>query len=413
MKADHVLVRSAARWFLVVLALGIWLRSAFVWTYNPRPFEWGSLIHGHSHTAYFGWAGLALMGLILHVLPGLTGQPLVAPRALVWLLRLSPWAVGGALVTFSIWGYAAPSIIFSAVNEVVWFLFAYVFWLNVKERPLRDWPPALWLIGVAVALLLVSTVSTALIVLTRVVLDTSDPVLGGSGVYLFLQTYGDGWLEAGVMGVAAALAGGLPSRRLALWQAMLLLTLTAPASLRLLVPFGLTGPLQALGVGAGLGLGVAQVLYLVNMAGAAHRFPAVVRPWWLTAGAALAVKAVLEAAPVLTGWAALAAERNLVIAFLHLKLLALVTAGLIGALAYLGYAGRGFSLFGAGTAAMVGALAAHGFWAGQNPALGRTLYLIAFVAGVAAAVGAACAVWPAAVSPGRWVRVPWSRPRTL
>ncbi|HWI60698.1 MAG TPA: hypothetical protein VNT75_02535 [Symbiobacteriaceae bacterium] len=414
MQADQTLVKSAARWFLVVLPLGVWLRSAFVWIYNPRPFEWGSLIHAHSHTAYFGWAGLGLMGLILYVLPRLTGRPLVAPRPLAWLLSLSPWAVGGALVTFALWGYSAPSIAFSAVNEVVWFLFAYVFWLNVRGRPIREWPAALWLIGTAVVLLLVSTLSTVLIIITRVIMDTPDAVLANSGVYLFLQTYGDGWLEAGVMGVAATLLGGLPNRNLARWQALLILTLTVPASLRLLTPFGLGEPFRSLGAVAGAGLAASQVLYLVGMIAPARRIPARVRPWWLLAAGALALKAVLELLPLLPGWEALAVERNLVIAFLHIKLLTLVSAGLIGALAYIGETGWGFPLFGAGAVAMIGALAAHGFWAGQNLALGHALYSIAFWAGLVSATGAALAVWPAAFpgSPILNVR-PTKTPRVL
>lgn len=396
MQADRVLIRSSTRWFLVVLSLGIWLRSAFVWIYNPRPFEWSSLIHAHSHTAYFGWAGLGLMGLILHVLPRLTGRPLVMPRQLRWLLALSPWTVGGALLTFAVWGYAAPSIAFSAINEVVWFFFAFVFWQNVKVRPIREWPSALWLIGVGVVMLLVSTLSTVLIILTRVVMATSDPVLSNSGVYLFLQAYGDGWLEVGMMGVVGALLGGLPNRNLARWQALLMLVLMVPASLRLLVPFGLTGLFAAVGVAAGVGLSLGQVLFLINMIAPSRRIPAVVKPWWLLAGGALAVKAVLEWLPVVPGWAELALERNLLIAFLHLKLLALVTAAMIGALAYVGDLGRGFRLFAAGTVTMVGALAALGFLASGNPALSRPLYVVAFVAAVVAAVGAGGAVWPTA-----------------
>lgn len=396
MQADQVLIRSGARWLLVVLLLGIWLRSAFVWIHNPAPFEWGSLIHAHSHTAYFGWAGLGLMGLILYVLPRLTGRPLVAPWPLKWLVALSPWAVGGALVTFAVWGYAAPSIAFSAVNEVVWFFFAFVFWQNVRGYPIRDWSPALWLIGVGVVMLLVSTLGTALIILTRVVMATSNPVLSNSGVYLFLQAYGDGWLEIGMMGVVGALLGGLPNRGLAKWQALLMLTLMVPASLRLLVPFGLTGPLAVLGALSGVGLSLAQVLYLINMIAPSRRTPTVVRPWWLLAGGALAVKAVLEWLPVLSGWAELALERNLVIAFLHLKLLALVTAAMVGALAYVGELGRGFRLFALGTVTMVGALAAHGFFVAAYPVLSRPLYAVAFVAAVAAALGAGGAVWPAA-----------------
>ncbi len=207
MDAVHVLQRSAARWFLVVLPLGVFLRSAFVWIYTPAPFFWGNLIHAHSHTAYFGWAGLGLMGLILQVLPGLVGELLAGSGALRWLLRLAPWAVGGALLSFAFQGYAPGSIAFSTLNEVLWFLFAYAFWQTVGGRPVREWPASLWLIGVAVALLLVSTLGTFLVVLGRVIVQTKDPVLGNSGIYLFLQAYGDGWLEVGLMGVVSAMVG--------------------------------------------------------------------------------------------------------------------------------------------------------------------------------------------------------------
>jgi hypothetical protein len=225
MKPVETLLKSSARWFLVVLALGVWLRSAFVWLYNPGPFTWGDLIHAHSHTAYFGWAGLGLMGLILYVLPRLTGRPLETPRQLKWQLSLAPWAVGGSLVTFALWGYVGPSIAFSTLNEVLWFWFAWVFWVNVRGRPVRQWPAALWLLGAAVLMLLVSTLGTVLVVLFRVAFPVSDAVLGNAGIYLFLQTYGDGWLELGVLGVAAALAGGLSNRRLAAWQVWLALLL--------------------------------------------------------------------------------------------------------------------------------------------------------------------------------------------
>lgn len=38
-------------------------------------------------------------------------------------------------------------------------------------------------------------------------MQTKDPVLGNSGIYLFLQAYGDGWLEVGLMGVVSAMVG--------------------------------------------------------------------------------------------------------------------------------------------------------------------------------------------------------------
>lgn len=397
MRPAATLITAAARWLLIVLTLGVLIRSAFIWGYVPGPFMWGDLIHAHSHTAYFGWAGLGLMGMILFVLPRLTGAPLLLPEgATRWLIRLAPWAVGGQLLAFALYGYNALSIGFSTLNEVLWFLFAYIFWQNVKARPVREWPPALWLIGTAVALLLLSTLGTVLVIVARVILKTYDPVFANLGVYLFLQVYGDGWLEVGLMGVAAALLGGLPSRGMARWQALLSLTLMAPASLRLLTPFGLEGPLLWLGTAAGLGLGAAQILFLLNVLRAPERPLAAVRPWWMLAAAALLLKAVLEAAPLLPVWTAWSGERQLVIAFLHLKLLAVFTAGLIGALGYVTELKRGWAPFAAGTLVMVGALAAHGFWADGNPALGRSLYVLAFGAGLLSALGGMLAVWTVA-----------------
>lgn len=396
MKVDQLLLRNAARWLMIVLPIGVWIRSAFVWIYTPKPFLWGNLLHAHSHTAYFGWGGLGVMGLILHVLPNLTGRPLVGQRQLRWLIWLAPWAVGGALVTFAWFGYKGPSIAFATLNEVLWYIFAYVFWQNVKETPIGEWPPALWLIGTAVALLMVSTLGTYLVIVAQVALKTTNAAFANAGVYLFLQAYGDGWLEVGLMGAVAALLGGLPNRQMAKNQALLLLVCMAPASLRYLAPYGLEGPLLWLGQVAGVGLAAAQVLFLANILRVGGRTPEAARPWWALAAMALGVKAVLELTPLLPGWMALAGERQLLIAFLHLKLLTVVTAGLIGAIACIYKAGPGFSAFAGGAVVMIATLAAHGFLVGilHVQSLSLLLFALAFVSAVAAATGAIVALWP-------------------
>jgi hypothetical protein len=394
---SRTLLRWSAGWLIAVLPIGVWLRSAFVWIYNPAPFVWGNLIHAHSHTAYFGWAALGMMGLILQVLPSLTGRPVQQSRTMDWLIRLAPWAVAGALICFAFEGYTGFSLVFATLNEVLWGLFAYHFWQEVKARPIREWPAALWLIGVAVALLLLSIVGTALVVILQVALKVQNPVLSNLGVYLFLQAYGDGWLEVGMMGVAAALLGATLPRRSVQWQSWLLLLLMAPAALRLLVPYGLSGVPEWIGSFAGAGLTVAQVLYLMAVWPAIARVPEQVRPWWALAAGALALKAMLELSALVPGWEVLAGERQLLIAFLHLKLLALFSAAQIGALGFTHRIGHGFfPLFAVGTLSMVGALAAHGFWAGSHPAIGHPLFVFAFGSATLAAVGAIGAVWPTA-----------------
>lgn len=401
MHAADTLLRASARWLAVVLPLGVLIRSAFVWLYTPGPFYWGNLIHAHSHTAYFGWAGLGMMGLILHLLPRFTGRPVAPSRPLAWLLRLAPWAVGGALVTFAWWGYAGPSIGFAALNEALWVLFAVVFWREVRERPLREWPAPLVLMGAAVLLLVLSISGTTLVILSEAVLDGAFPLLYQAGVYLFLELYADGWVQVGLMGAVLALAGPQPKagegddRTAARRIALAALVLVAPAALRMLIPRGLEGPLVWLSIAAGALFGLAQ-LYFLAIAWRL-RPPAAARPWWRLAALSLALKAILEFMPVLPAWSALALDRNPVIAYLHLKLLLLASSGLLGALAAVRGAASpwAFRLYAAGSVVMVAALAAHGLLAGAIPGVSWPLYAVAFAAAFPAAAG------------GIWAAQPW------
>ncbi|WP_374711734.1 hypothetical protein [Symbiobacterium terraclitae] len=393
LRTADTLMRASTRWLAVVLPLGVLLRSAFVWLYTPGPFYWGNLIHAHSHTAYFGWAGLGLMGLILHLLPGFTGRPVADSSPLAWLERLAPWAVGGALVTFAWWGYGGPSIAFSALNEVLWVLFAVAFWREVRQMPLRTWPPALWLIGAAVLMLLLSISGTTLVIISEAILDSAFPLLYQAGVYLFLELYGDGWVEVGLMGVVLAMSAGASEERPAVRRiALAALLLMAPAALRMLIPRGLEGPLAWLSVLAGALFGAVQFWFLAL---ARRRWlPEAARPWWYLAGLSLAAKALLEFLPLLPAFSAMGLNRSLVIGFLHLKLLLLSSSGLLGALAVVRGAASpwAFRLFAAGSVAMVAALAAHGFLAEAVRGTSWPLYLVAFAAAFPAAIGG---IWAA------------------
>lgn len=397
MHAASVLLSASARWLTVVLPLGVLLRSAFVWLYNPGPLYWGNLIHAHSHTAYFGWAGLGLMGLILHVLPRFTGRPVAESRPLIWLLRLAPWAVGGALVTFAWWGYAGPSIAFATLNEALWVLFAIVFWREVRQAPVAAWPAPLRFIGAAVLLLLLSISGTTLVIVSEAILDSAFPLLYQAGVYLFLQLFGDGWLEVGLMGIVLALAGVRDEARPLLTRlAVAALLLQAPAALRMLIPRGLEGPLVPASLIAGALQGLVQLAFLAFARNL--QLPEHARPWWRLAGLSLAVKAALEFVPLLPAWSGLALNRSLVIGFLHLKLLLVVSGALLGAMAQVrGPAGRwAFRLFASGSVAMVSFLFAHGLLFDRAPATSLPLYALAFAAAFPAAIGGIWGAAPAA-----------------
>jgi hypothetical protein len=101
------------------------------------------------------------------------------------------------------------------------------------------------------------------------------------------------------------------------------------------------------------------------------------------------VKAGLEFMPLLPGWSDLVLNRSLVVAFLHLKLLLIVSSVLLGALALVrGRSSRvAFGLFAGGAGMMVAALVAHGLLTSARPDWSESLYLLAFVASIPAALG--------------------------
>lgn len=342
-RPGRMLLGWAGIWFLALASLGLYMRAAFIWPV-PLGVAFSNYLHAHSHTAYFGWAALGLMGAIYELLPRLTGRPLAKPGAVAWHVRLAPWLVGAALAAYLWQGYGPFSITVATLNQLLWYVFIYVFWQNIRGLRLREWPPALLYLGTAVLYLFVSTLGTWWISVAMAA-GIRDPVLKNAGIYLFLHAFGDGWLELGVAGVVLALLplalgpGQIQAtllRRAVLIQAVLGL----PAFLRLLVPFGLKGPLAALGVvtGAlliipeGMLLAATRQAWLQARRAAAGPARLQARPWLAVAWWALVVKAVLELVPLLPGWLALATERHTTIAYLHLKLLGVFSAALLGCL---------------------------------------------------------------------------------
>lgn len=377
--------------FISAALLGLYLRGVYAWQW-PLPIPAANLLHGHSHTAYFGWAGLAVMGLTYQILPGLTGRPLAATTALRLQLALAPWAVAGAMLAFLYQGYGPISIAFSALNEVVWYLFIYVFWRQVRGAALWR-SPALLYLGLAMLYLFLATVGTYLLGIVGA-LNLTHPLARNSGIYLFLHAFGDGFVLLVTIGLVL---GGMPGilgrsrwadnwlRRAAFLQGVLLL----PAFLRLLIPMGLQGAPAVLGVltGAMLVLPQGMVLWVgwqvrrrVQM-----RYPAAA-PWLVLAWWSLALKAGLELVPLLPGWDLLALDRQVTVAYLHLKLLGFFTPAVLALLQVRAEAPasawtcRLAFLYAVGTAgllvALVGiSLAARFFAAGVLPLVGAAALL--------------------------------------
>jgi len=77
-------------------------------------------------------------------------------RRQLWMTHA---ATLGALVTFAGGGYNPASIAFSTVNMLLWYVFAWVFWVNVRGVP-RPWPVPLRYFAAAVGFLLLSSAGT-------------------------------------------------------------------------------------------------------------------------------------------------------------------------------------------------------------------------------------------------------------
>lgn len=420
-RPGRLLLRWAAVWLLALAALGLYMRLGTLFSL-PTFGGFGNLVHAHSHTAYFGWAGLGVMGLMLELLPGLTGRPdLAAPRAAALLVRVTPWTVGGAMAAYAVQGYGAVSIALATGNGLLWYAFAYAFCAQVRGLPLRRWPPALLLFGAAVLYLLVASLGTWL-VSALMALQVTDPLWRNAGVYLFLHAYSDGWLELGVAGGAAVLLPrilGAPLDRpqWLRWQALLAALLVLPSFLRLLVPHGLSGLPATLGAAAGLLLVLPEGLLLAATRRAWRgadpaRRAAPGAAWLVAAWWGLAAKLLTELVPLVPGWEQLAVSRQALMAYLHLKLLGFFTPALLGLAAHLFQArqpARCVAVYQAGTAGLVLTLAAVALVAPQAPGWVRPLMAGALAFNLLPALGLA----PLAgqVAAGLWRRrVPAAAP---
>jgi hypothetical protein len=342
--------------YVVATLVGVVMRWAFVVPLDLPPFD--HMLHAHSHTLYFGWAGLAIWVLAL------AGRP-SAPRR----LRVSLWASAVLLpplfLAYLSSGYAPASIAVSTLMMFVWYAILAFAWrpvgADLAGRHLR------------VASVYVVVASLGVWVLAALqATGAGTPLARMLAVHAFLS--GFGWFfTIGVAGLllrhtdllAGALSERLAGRALIWW-----------ASLGWLV-----FPLSVAGGPEQGWLGTAS-----RLAGVALVYPAWIwvkalwtappGPWrrvlrWLAAW--LALKTAMEAAVALAGTAALTpAGRPGVVVYLHAFLLGFVTTAL-------------FAVAGAGSPLRPAWPVAHG---------------VALVAMLVAIAGGAAAAFPAAAAAG-------------
>lgn len=332
----------AAAFLVVTLLAGVWLRAAYVWPGALGGFTAGNLLHAHSHLAFFGWATPALFALLGGWLPAARGRRL---RTHAHALAL---ASAAAFVGFLRQGYAPLTIALSTVHVLLWFGFAFLAWLPLAEAPPRERRFA----RAALGFLVLAGLGAMLpgYVAAR---GIAEPWVEQMAVQLFLTPFTAGWLTLGAM---AAVLRALPPRRADTMALALVALGTLPSAL-----LHATAPppaewLSALGR-AGTGLtGLGALVFAVAALSTRH-LPPLAR----IAAAAALLKGTAEVAVAL-GWGeTLVGNHSLVIAYLHLVLLAFVTSALLAALVPQVKAPAAALVHAAGLALMLGALLVLGW----------------------------------------------------
>ncbi len=304
------------------------MRAAMAWPAASLGVNLANAVHAHSHAAFFGWIVLAAAALSAR-------QAAFTPsRARAFALVVH--GIGAlsvvALLAFARWGYAAPTIVLSAMHVALWFALVVVLRPAVYGRPaLARWWHTAW------ALLLLSGALTTL----PAVLAARGIHTGWwreFGIKLFLALFVNGFalmvatgtlLSDAMRDPSASAERGLDRVR---WLWLIALLPLAVLYVATDPPFAWLTTIAHVGVGL---MGVAT-LSLVWTLGPAHRVPArrpVPLPVRRTALAGLILIGVLQLVAATGTVDPLMHARPITIAFTHLELLLVVTPLLAAALA--------------------------------------------------------------------------------
>ena len=116
-------VRWAFTYFVIVVCLGIFMRSVQVVDY-PFEFNYRNIVHTHSHLALLGFVYVLLSAILVRTFIPLNVQ---LHKRYRWLFYITQLSVLGMLCSFPFQGYGAVSISFSSVFIFCTYFFAKFF----------------------------------------------------------------------------------------------------------------------------------------------------------------------------------------------------------------------------------------------------------------------------------------------
>lgn len=302
----------AAAFGLLLLGVGLGAVLRFG-QLSPMALDAGHATHAHSHTLYWGWAGLALFTLFFETV-GATGR---GARLVLGALAAQGLAT---FVVFLRSGYAGPGVVLSALTLLPFFAAVVIF-----LRAARSFRGAEVAFLRAAAGYVVLAYVSALGRVVLKVMHIDDPVLAAVTVHLFLGAFG-AFFSLGVMGLTVRALGMKPGPLLGVVLGIGAPLLMWPAALTL------PGLDQHPGLGA-LARFSAVVLLVPAAAWSAwvwQASAASAQRWlWRSASFAWALGVLLFALLATGGLSALVMNRHAVVLAVHLQTLGVVTSSLL------------------------------------------------------------------------------------
>lgn len=179
---------------LIVALLGTLMRYKIGFEFPF--FEQKNIQHAHSHFAFSAWISQTIMVLMIHYLEK-RGKPesFANYNLLLWANLVCGY---GMLVSFFIQGYGTVSIIFSTASVLISFLFAFVFFGDLKSvqspDPSKNWFTSALIFNVLSS---IGTFSLAYMMATHQLIQKFYL----ASIYFYLHFQYNGWFFFAIAGI--------------------------------------------------------------------------------------------------------------------------------------------------------------------------------------------------------------------
>ncbi len=176
--------------FVMTAAIGLLLRYHLVFPITWLPQR--NWIHAHSHIGFLGWVYVALITMA-YALQMQKNEGI--NRRMYRILIYTELSVLGMLFTFPFMGYAAPSIFFSTMHMVFSIIFTFLFFRNAVSGDLS--------VGFTRAALVFMLISGfgPLALGPLMALDMQNSPLYDFAVYFYLHFQYNGWFTLAIFGL--------------------------------------------------------------------------------------------------------------------------------------------------------------------------------------------------------------------